>query len=258
MKNKPIKRIYLVFVLLAAASLMLHSQTDTLATQAGKANEMYKQGQFSDAAKLYEEVLKNGVSAEVYYNLGNSYYKIDEIGLAILNYERALRLNPRFKDAAYNLQIAESKIVDNINSTPTFFIKRWLRGLINNASSNQWAIVSLFFFTVTLGAFLFFLFAPTRNQRKISFYTTIIAAVLFIAAFAFSGVRKEQFVKHNSAVVLSGAVSAKSSPDVSGTDLFQLHEGTRVHVKSTLGNWTEISLENGAVGWVEEKTIARI
>ncbi len=255
------KKIHIVLILLAFASTAVFSQTDTVAvqnTELSKANEMYKQGQYSDAAKLYEEMLKNGVSAELYYNLGNSYYKIDEIGLAILNYERALRLNPRFKDASYNLQIAESKIVDNINSTPTFFIKRWVHGLISNASSNHWAVVSLFFFTVALGAFLFFLFSATRNKRKISFYTTIIAAALFVVAFVFSGVRKEQFVKHNTAIVLSGSVSAKSSPDVSGTDLFQLHEGTRVNVKSTLGTWTEISLDNGAVGWVEEKTIARI
>lgn len=252
------KKIHIIFILLAIMSFTLHSQTDTVASHVKRANEMYKQGKYSDAAKLYEEMLKRGGSAELYYNLGNSYYKIDEIGLAILNYERALRLNPRFKDASYNLRIAESKVVDNINSTPTFFVKRWVHGLISNVSSNHWAVISFFFFTFTLGAFLFFLFAPTRNQRKISFYTTIFTAALFIATFVFSGVRKEQFVKHNSAVVLSGSVSAKSSPDVSGTDLFQLHEGTRVNVKSTLGSWTEISLDNGAVGWVEEKTIARI
>lgn len=253
------RRIQIIIFLLIVVGAVLYSQTDsTKVYDVSKANEMYKQGQYSDAAKLYEEMLKSGVSAELYYNLGNSYYKSDEIGLAILNYERALRLNPRFKDAAYNLSIAESKIVDNINSTPTFFIKRWIHGLIDNASSNNWAIISLFFFTLTLGAFLFFLFSSTRNKRKISFYTTIFSAIFFITTFAFSGIRKEQFVKHNSAIVLAGSVSAKSSPDVSGTDLFQLHEGTKVDVKSTLGTWAEISLDNGAVGWVEEKTIARI
>ena len=83
-------------------------------------------------------------------------------------------------------------------------------------------------------------------------------AALFVVSLVFSGIRKDQFVKHNEAIVMSGAVTAKSSPDKSGTDLFQLHEGTKVMVKSTLSGWSEITLENGAVGWVEESTIARI
>jgi tetratricopeptide (TPR) repeat protein len=223
-----------------------------------QANNLYKQGNYSDAVKIYEEILKTGISAEIYYNLGNSYYKIDEIGLAILNYERALRINPRFKDAAYNLQIAESKVVDNVNTSPTFFVKRWINGLINTSTSNQWAIISLSFFVVFLGFLLLFFFSIKRSRRKLSFYSLIIAAIISATTFYFSAKRKEQFVKHNTAIILSGAVTAKSAPDDSGTNLFQLHEGTRVSVKSTLGSWVEISLENGAVGWLEEKTLERI
>lgn len=253
------KRNYLILFLTMILSISLNAQNDsTLVHKLTRANEMYKQGQYSDAAKLYSELLEQGVSSELYYNLGNSYYKIDEIGLAILNYERALRLNPRFKDASYNLKIAESKIVDNVNSSPTFFIKRWINGFISMYSSNQWMAVSLFFFIITLATFMTFVFSVTRCRRKLSFYTSIICAVLFAITFSFSGMRKDQFVKHNSAIVLAGAVTAKSAPDTSGTDLFQLHEGTRVHIKTTLGTWVEISLENGAVGWLEEKAIERI
>lgn len=253
------KRNYLILFLTMILSVSLNAQKDSLLIHnLPRANEMYKQGQYSDAATMYEEILHQGVSAELYYNLGNCYYKTDEIGRAILNYERALRLNPRFKDAAYNLKIAESKIVDNVNSSPTFFVKRWINGLISVFSSNQWSIVSLSFFVIMLAAFLFFVFSTTRGRRKFSFYTTIICAVLFAVTFSFAGVRKDQFVKHKSAIVLAGSVTAKSAPDESGTDLFQLHEGTRVHIKTTLGTWVEISLENGAVGWLEEKTIERI
>lgn len=253
------KRNYLILFLAMFLSVSLNAQTDDSVLQnLSQANEMYRQGQYSDAAKIYEEILRRGVSAELYYNLGNCYYKIDEIGRAILNYERALRLNPRFKDASYNLKIAESKIVDNVNSTPTFFIKRWFKGIVSMFSSNQWLAFSLFFFVLMLAAFLLFAFSATRNRRKFSFYAFIICGVIFASALSFSGIRKEQFVKHNSAIVLAGAVTAKSAPDVSGTDLFQLHEGTRVHIKSTLDTWVEISLENGAVGWLEEKAIERI
>lgn len=253
------KRNYLILFLTMILSVSLNAQKDSiLLHDLPKANEMYKQGQYSDAATMYEEMLRQGISAELYYNLGNCYYKSDEIGRAILNYERALRLNPRFKDAAYNLKLAERKIVDNVNSAPTFFIKRWINGLISVFSSNQWAFISLTFFIFTLGIFLLFVFSATRSRRKFSFYTTIICAVLFAITFSFAGIRNNQFVKHKSAIVLAGSVTAKSAPDASGTDLFQLHEGTRVNVKSTLGTWVEISLENGAVGWLEEKTIERI
>lgn len=236
----------------------LNARTDSVLHNLPQANEMYRQGQYSDAAKIYEEILQKGVSAELYYNLANCYYKIDEIGRAILNYERALRLNPRFKDASYNLRIAESKIVDNVNSAPTFFIKRWFAGLISMFSSNQWLAVSLFFFVLMLAASLLFVFSATRSRRKFSFYASITCGVIFALTLSFSGIRKDQFVKHNSAIVLAGAVTVKSAPDASGTDLFQLHEGTRVHIKSTLDTWLEISLENGAVGWLEEKAIERI
>lgn len=252
-------RNFLILFIGLFVGMQLNAQIDSTALHnLSRANEMYKQGLYSDAAKMYEDMLKQGVSAELYYNLGNSYYKTDEIGLAILNYERALRINPTFKDASYNLKIAEEKIVDNVNSTPTFFIKRWTNGLINMLSSNQWAFISLAFFILTLGTFLLFIFSNARGTRKFSFYTSIIAALLFFATFWFSGIRKEQFVKHNSAVVLAGAVTVKSAPDTGGTDLFQLHEGTKVHIRTTLGTWVEISLENGAVGWLEEKTIERI
>lgn len=257
------KRIIYIFFIAAFACgvTSLSAQTDSVASFESKsalANEMYKQGQYSDAAQLYEEMLSEGAAAELYYNLGNSYYKAGEIGLAILNYERALRINPRLKDASYNLEIAESKIVDKVNSTPTFFVKRWVGGLIRGLTSNHWAIISIVFFVAMLASFLFFLFSSERSKRKVSFYGTVVLALLFITTFVFSGVNKDQFVKHNKAVILSGSVTAKSAPDVSGTDLFQLHEGTRVNVKSSLGVWSEISLENGAVGWIEDNNLERI
>lgn len=231
---------------------------DTINATVKQANELYSNGHYSDAAKFYEEILRIGGAAELYYNLGNSYYKMGEIGLSILNYERALRLDPGFKDAAYNLSIAESKIVGSVGTSPSFFIERWINRLINRASSNQWGGIGFFFFLVALGAFLYFLFSTIKSRRKLSFYTTLIATILFVIALTFAGTRKEQFLKHHSAIILSRSIAVKSAPDASGTDLFQLHEGTKVHVKSTLGAWAEIKLDNGVIGWVEEENIARI
>ena len=254
------KRMYLFFCYVLMMTVGIQAQ-DSIASGKSNirmANQLYSQGQFADAAKLYESELKNGVAPQLYYNLGNSYYKSDEIGMAILNYERALRLDPGYDDARYNLKIAESKIVDNVNSNPSFFVKRFVNSIIGANSSNQWSVISFVCFLITLALFFYFVFSFNRKRRKYGFFGMLFFAALFVVSLVFSGIRKDQFVKHNEAIVMSGAVTAKSSPDKSGTDLFQLHEGTKVMVKSTLSGWSEITLENGAVGWVEESTIARI
>ncbi len=254
------KRTYLLFCLVLMMYVTLSAQNNISPEKESiqTAIKLYKQKQYADAARLFEDELKKGVAPELYYNLANSYFKADEIGMAILNYERALRLDPGYEDARYNLRIAESKIVDNVNSTPTFFVKRFLNALISSNSSNQWTIISLVCFITALVLFFIFIFSLKRSRRKFAFFTMILFGGLFVTTLVFSGIRKDKFLKHNEAIVMSGAVTAKSSPDKSGTDLFQLHEGTKVVVKSTLSGWTEITLENGAVGWVEESTIARI
>lgn len=249
--------LHLIVFLIAATSL--YAQNKTLSVDnINKANEFYKQGNYSEAIHIYENELKIGVSPELYYNLGNAYFKQNEIGHSILNYERALRLKPNYKDAAYNLLIAKQKIVDNLNVSPAFFVKRWAISILEWFTSNQWAIISIISFILSLSFILFFAFSRERNRRKIAFFTAFILLSLSGLTFIFSGLRKDQIVKHRTAIIMNGAVTAKSSPDKSGTDIFQLHEGTKVKVKSTLSSWAEIELENGAIGWIEENTMERI
>lgn len=256
------RQFFIIFnILLIFIAFPTLGQVDSLVSIDSKielANEKYKQGQFSDASLLYEEILELGISADIYYNLGNSYYKSGEIGLAILNYERALRLKPQMKDAIYNLQLAEKKVIDKVNTNPPFFVKKWINNVVSSLTSNQWTMLSLVFFLPLLTTFLFFLFSKTRDKKKFTFYTTAVLGVLFVITFVFAGIVKKQYINHDKAVILSGAVTVKSAPDQSGTDIFQLHEGTRVTIKNTLDNWVEIILENGAVGWIEENNIARI
>ncbi len=253
------KHLHLHIILILFATFSLSAQDKNLSVDYAKqANEMYKQGNYSDAIKLYENELSKGVSAKLYYNLGNAYYKSNEIGRSILNYERALRIDPSYNDAEYNLNLAKQKVVDNLNTSPGFFIKRWAISMLEWFTSNQWAAVSIISFILSLTLLLVFYFSKERSKRKISFYGALILISLSGLTFIFSGIRKDQMLKHREAIIMNGAVSAKSSPDKSGNDIFQLHEGTKVKVKSTLSNWAEIELENGAVGWVEESAIERI
>ncbi|HOO18775.1 MAG TPA: tetratricopeptide repeat protein [Paludibacteraceae bacterium] len=244
------KRFFLIYFFSSIFFLPLVAQSDAIK----RANDFYAKGNYQAAAQEYEKILKEeGFSPELYYNLGNAYYKMNEIGKAILNYERALRLSPRFEDARFNLQMAQQKLVDNISESSTFFIQRWLTSLINFCTSNQWFIVSFILFVVTLICVFIFFFKREVNVRKIALSCGIVFLILTIVCLTFSGIRKNEEVNHNQAIILSGVVTVKSAPDQSGTDLFQLHEGTKVTIKSSLGNWVEIKIANGSVGWLETK-----
>ena len=181
-----------------------------------------------------------------------------ETGKAILNYEKALRLNPMYHDARYNLDMAQQKVIDNIVQVPPFFILRWLDIFMKLLRSNQWFFVGFLTFIITIIAALFFIFGFTLSNRKISFYIATIFLSITVVTLVFSAVRKTQQTQHNEAIIMSAVVTVKSSPDRSGTDLFQLHEGTKVKVKSQLGSWFEVVLGNGNIGWVENKSIEQI
>ena len=249
------KRIILFFSLILCFGSVIFAQSAAMK----QANDLYAAGNYSDAAKLYESLLaKQGIAPELYYNLGNAYYKSNETGKSILNYERALRIAPTFEDAKANLELAQQKVVDNIVQAPTFFVGRWIENLINLLTSDQWFFLSFIVFIVCLILVLLFVFGSSLVIRKLSFYVGGSLLAISVLAFVFAGIRKDQVVNHNDAIVMTGVVTVKSSPDKSGTDLFQLHEGTKVAIKSTLGNWTEIKLGNGNIGWVEQENIEKI
>jgi len=249
------KRIFLLLSLVMCFGLSAFSQMEAVK----QANELYAKGNYQIAAKQYEEILSiQGVAPELYYNLGNTYFKMNEVGRSILNYERALRLSPSFEDAQINLELAQQKVVDNINQTPTFFIGRWVNDMIKILTSNQWIVISFGLFLVCLVSAFLFVFGYSQRLRKSSFYSGVVLLFLSLICLVFSGVQKNQMTNHRDAIIMSGVVIVKSSPDESGTDLFQLHEGTKVSVKSTLGGWSEIKLRNGSIGWVEQVNIEKI
>ncbi len=251
------KNIRVIFLLLMSIGFFGYSfgQNDLQK----KANELYSKGDYTGASELYEKIIKTyGVAPELYYNLGNTYYKMGETGRSILNYEKALRLKPMYHDARYNLDMAQQKVIDNIVQVPPFFILRWLDILMKLLTSNQWLFAGFVTFIITIIAALFFIFGFTLNNRKISFYLATIFLSITVVTLVFSAVRKNQQTQHNEAIIMTGVVTVKSSPDRSGTDLFQLHEGTKVKVKSQLGSWFEVVLGNGNIGWLESKNIEQI
>ncbi len=224
-----------------------------------QANESYAAGDYRSAAQLYEEVLDTeGQAAELYYNLGNAYYKQNEIGKSILNYERALRLRPFYKDAEYNLELAQARIIDKVEDTHVFFLRNWVMNLMHLLLPNVWAWISITFFILFILSFFLFAFGKKLGFRKAGFRMGIIFIGLSLLTLVFAGITHKEFKEHAVAIVMTGSVSVKSSPDESGTDLFVLHEGTKVTIREVLGEWYEIGFGNGNVGWLKAVNVERI
>lgn len=222
-------------------------------------NQAYIDGNYDKAIEEYCAIIEGGdYSMRLYYNLANAYFKRGDIGEAILYYNRALRLAPTNDDIRHNLAIAESQTKDRIAEVPEFFLNRWMRQLRNRMSCTAWSILSIVSFALLVSFVMIFLLAQRISIRKVGFYGALLALLLFVATTAFAlSVRSEMLLRED-AVVMSSAISVKSSPDRSATDLFVLHEGTKVRIVSSWGDWHEVVIADGKKGWTESKNIEQI
>lgn len=216
----------------------------------------YIKEDYAAAIQIYEALLKNGEAAEVYYNLGNSYYKIGEIAKAVLNYERALLLNPGNSDIRANLEIARSKTIDKVEPVPEVFFVSWIKALINSMSVDAWATCGIISFILLIIALYFFIFSKQIMGKKIGFIAGIIFLIITICSNLFASQQKDELVNRNEAIVMNPSVTVRSTPSEGGTSLFILHEGRKVNVKdNSMKEWKEISLEDGKVGWIPASAI---
>ncbi|MDR3287038.1 MAG: tetratricopeptide repeat protein [Prevotellaceae bacterium] len=211
------------------------------------ANKLYNEGKYEDAVDIYEDILDEGLeSSYLYYNIGNAYFKQNALGSAILNYERAYRLNPSDEDINHNLTLARTQIADKFDEVPEFFIITFFGKIKSLFAVNTWGVMGLLSFVIVLILALLFLFAPSLFIRRISFWIAC-----FVLLFSISCKLIESNIrKYDSAVVFVPVLTAKTSPDDSGKDMFLLHEGTKVIVRETFNEWTKIQLPNGEQGWV--------
>ena len=224
-----------------------------------EAEKAYADEQYGRSIELYESVLKSyGDSYELYYNLGNSYYKDGKIANAILNYERALLIKPGDKDIRFNLEMAKQQTVDKIEPLKEFFLTEWFRTIQNLVAVDTWSTIGILCFILFIGCLVLFFFSKWMRLKKIGFYLGIILFVIVVFANIFAYNQKTELLNRNEAIVFAPTVTVKSSPDNSGTDLFLLHEGTKVFIRDTINDWNEIVLEDGKVGWINKKDITII
>ena len=194
----------------------------------------------------------------LYYNLANAYFKAGNIGKAILFYHRALQISPADEDIRHNLALAEAQTKDRITEVPELFITRWVRTLRNMMSCTAWSIFSIVSFALLVAFGLLFLLANRISNRKWGFWGAFVALLLFVVSTAFAVSERNEILTRDRAVVMSSALSVKSSPDRSATDLFVLHEGTLLRIVSTWSEWSEVAIADGKKGWVESKSIEQI
>ncbi|MBI9052914.1 MAG: tetratricopeptide repeat protein [Bacteroidales bacterium] len=240
----------LFFIVSITSVLYLNAQeTDNLLE---KANSLFIDGKYQEASETYENILKLGYeSSDLYYNLGNAYYKQNVISQSILNYEKALLLAPNDDDIKYNLELCNRLVIDQIETLPVFFITGWIRNLRNLFSSDLWAAISIVLFTLALTFISFYFYSKGISFKKLSFWLGFVLAVFSSISFVFSNQQKNTIISGKTAIVLSPSVTVKSSPDASGTDLFVIHEGTKVSIDDNISEWSEIKLSDGSKGWIK-------
>ena len=251
-ENAYVRLILMTIVSLSSLLCPLSTQAMTKA----EADSAYVRGEYQQAINGYEALLKQGVSADLYYNLGNAYYRTENIPQAVLNYERALLLSPGDRDIRFNLQIARSKTYDKIVPESEMFFVTWYRSLVSLMSVDGWARTALVALGLTIVLLLVYLFSDRLWLRKMGFFGGVALLLLFFAGNLFAWQQKQDLLNRKGAIIFAPSVTVKSTPAANGTDLFILHEGTKVTIiDGSMKDWKEIHIADGKEGWIESKLI---
>lgn len=246
-------KTFLFCMLMAIVSL------SASATTKENADAEYKRGNYQQAIKDYTELLKQGVNADLYYNLGNAYYRTDNVTQAILAYERALMLSPGDDDIRFNLQYATSKTIDKITPESKMFFVTWYQSLVNFTSVDNWAVMAIASIVLVLLLVLMFLFGPNVMLRKIGFYGGCLFFVLFVFCNFFAYQQKYNLQNRTAAIVIAPSVTVKKTPANGSSDVFVIHEGTKVDITDKgLKDWRGIRLADGREGWLQTRQIEEI
>ncbi len=260
MKKTPVHTgmVSAVTALLLLASPLAAQAAESYPDSLWKAGvEAYTAGDYASALKDWEEVRSAGLmSRELYYNLGNAYFKNGEIAPAILWYERALRLDPSDGDVRHNLEYARSQTQDRIDEVPEIFFEQWGHKVCYLLPSDTWAVLSLVFLALTVALALLFLLGSTSGKRRLGFFAGIVTLLLTLLGWDFAQWQKTEAERQDMAIVMRPVSSVKSSPSAdSAKDLFILHEGTRVKLLDSVSGYTNIELADGRQGWLPSRDI---
>ena len=255
MTSWKLKQIF-TYLLLLSITMVFANIPQELFDQA---NTAYTKGQYTKAIEQYESVLSSGdFSTELYYNLGNAYWKNKQLGKAVLNFERVLKIAPSDADAAYNLAIVQEQLVDDLDVIGTFFLKDWWQSFYQSLSSMTWSILTLLTICASVGGLILWLFGKERSLKKKGFLGGLI--LLGLSLLLFLAARSQGNFEANSqqAIVLETAIDLKNGPDLQSTKLISIHEGLKVDLLDKIGSWYKVKLSNGEQGWLPITAVEEI
>ncbi|MDR1182286.1 MAG: tetratricopeptide repeat protein [Bacteroidales bacterium] len=221
-----------------------------------KANEAYNQKDYVNAIQQYEALVKEGYEdGMLYYNLGNACYKNNQLAKSLLWYERALRLNPNNEDIKHNIAFVNQQTIDKIEVQPEFFLKTWFSAVRDLFTVQMWAIISIVFVVIGCICIVLLLLLSSPRRRVSLFISACIVFVMAILGITFACLQKSNVNRTDEAIIMQKIITVKSTPDMSGTDLFTVHEGIKILITDKAGNWIEVRFSNGNKGWIKEDAV---
>lgn len=245
------KIVYILTFLFASVTFAQNDETFN------KGNALYNEGKFQEAITAYESILSNNVhSAELYYNLANSYYKLNRIAPSIFYYEKALQISPNDSDVINNLAFAQNMTIDAIDNVPEVGVSKFIKGIVNTFHFDTWAIISVSCIILFVVLFLAYYFAYSTVKKRLSFVSSFTLLVIAMATLFFAFQKQVLDKKDNPAIVFSQESDVKAEPNLRSESAFQVHEGTKVQVlESYNGTWTKVQIANGKTGWIATEDI---
>ena len=250
------KKRYILIIIFISLFVRIAVSQDTNKDKFYQGVTYFTAGSYKEALKIWTDIYNTGYrSANLDYNIGNAYFKLNNIPSAILFYERAYLLKPADENINYNLQIARTLIVDRFQEIPELFFIKWYNFVSLFLSTNSWAKISITSFILFLLLLSLYIYSSRYRHKVIGFWFGVFFIVLSLTSLAFTIRNKSLVYDSHKAIISSPMVNGKSSPDKSGNDIFVLHEGTKVTVEDEVGEWSEIRLSDGNKGWVPLNSI---
>ncbi len=242
---------YILIVLLSFTTI--EAQNSTLFEQG---NALYNEGKYAEAIDKYMSVLETDVhSAELYYNLGNAHYRLNNVAPSIYYFEKALLLNPKDKDIKNNLAFANNMTIDAIDNIPEVGFSKLIKNMTNTFSFDMWAKIAVLLAFVYVVLVLMYYFSYASGKKRIAFVTSVVCLLSLCIALAFAFNKFELDKKDNPAIVFVQESQVKTEPNLRSEEAFRLHEGTKVQIIDTVNNWKKVKLLDGKTGWIDSEDI---
>lgn len=230
-------------------SLAVFSQTTN--ELFSKGNNLYQTGKYTEAIELYTTIEKQDLkSDDLFFNLGNCYYKLNKVAPSIYYYEKALKINPTHEDALINLAFAKRMTIDVIDELPKTFLQRFSSAVIQKLPFDTWAIIAVLASFLASILFLLYHFSFSSKKKLFYFNTSIIAVLILVISVFFAFQNYKTFQQNRTAIIFVDKVEVKNSPSTSSEEVFELHEGTKVIILDELDNWQKIKIADGKIGWI--------